>query len=71
MADYILKLYRRPDPSASPGKLIGRHAFSAADSAEAILHATTSFDRALSLCDYAVIGGMNGRIVWEKGRPTR
>lgn len=68
MADYTLKLYRRPDPSDTPGKLIGKHSFSAADSAEAILHATTSFDRVLARCDYAVIGGMNGRVIWEKGR---
>jgi hypothetical protein len=69
MADYTLKLYRE-DSNASPGKLIGKFAFAAADNAEAILHATTSFAAALRKCDYAIIGGMYGRVVWEKGRPV-
>lgn len=69
MADYTLKLYR-DDSNTSPGKLIGKYAFAAADNTEAILHATTSFAPALRKCDYAIIGGMHGRVVWEKGKPA-
>ena len=68
MADYTLKLYRRPDPDTSPGRLIGRYAFSADGNAEAIAHATSSFASAITNCDYAIIGGLHGRVVWEKGR---
>jgi hypothetical protein len=68
MADYTLKLYRRSDPHDSPGQLIGKYAFSADGSAEAVEHATTTFAGALRNCDYALIGGMHGRVVWEKGR---
>jgi len=68
MANYTLKLYRRPDPDSSPGQLIGRYAFSADGNPEAVDHATTSFVKAITDSDYAVIGGLNGRIVWEKGR---
>jgi hypothetical protein len=70
MADYTLKLYRRQDPGDAPGKLIGKFAFSAGNNAEAILHAQTSFERPLAGCDYAIIGGLHGRVVWEKGRPA-
>jgi hypothetical protein len=68
MADYTLKLYRRPDPDVSPGQLIGRYAFSADGNAEAVEHAKMTFAGALKSCDYAFIGGMHGRVVWEKGR---
>jgi hypothetical protein len=67
MADYTLKLYRRLDASAPPGQLIGRYAFSADGNAEAIDHATTSFAVAIKSSDYAIIGGLHGRFVWEKG----
>ena len=70
VAAYTLKLYRRQDPHSSPGALIGRYDFSAAGNAEAIEHATAAYATALADCDHAVIGGLHGRIVWEKGWPV-
>jgi hypothetical protein len=66
MPVYTLKLYRRQEPHASPGKLVGSFSFTAPDHAAAVTSAMIEYAAALADCDYAFIGGPHGRRVWEK-----
>ncbi len=67
MAGYTLKLYARRGLNTSPGSLVGEFPFDAHDNAMAIAYAVAAFPIALANCDYALISGPFGRVVWEQG----
>jgi hypothetical protein len=71
MADYTLKLYRRQQPRSSPGRLVGSFTFVADDHEAAIAHAEATYADELAGCDYALISGQHGRVVWERAREGR